>query len=60
MTAAETVLDGGAAALAAATPEALRAADAYSLLETSASGGWRLAVELERALASEDPCSASR
>jgi hypothetical protein len=52
VTAAETVLNGGAATLlAAADAGSLRAADAYSLLETSASGGWRLAVELERALA---------
>jgi hypothetical protein len=52
VTAAETVLNGGAATLlAAADAHSLRAADAYSLLETSASGGWRLAVELERALA---------
>ena len=52
VSAAETVLNGGAATLLAASdPTALRAADAYSLLETSASGGWKLAVELERALA---------
>jgi hypothetical protein len=52
VTAAETVLNGGAATLlAAADARSLRAADAYSLLETSTSGGWRLAVELERALA---------
>jgi hypothetical protein len=52
VTAAETVLNGGAAALlAAADARSLRAADAYSLLQTSASGGWKLAVELERALA---------
>ena len=52
VTAAETVLHGGAATLlAAADARSLRAADAYSLLETSASGGWKLAVELERALA---------
>jgi Lactate racemase N-terminal domain len=51
VTAAETVLNGGAATLlAAADARSLRAADAYSLLETSASGGWKLAVELERAL----------
>ena len=56
VTAAETVLHGGAAALlAASNPEAIRAADAYSLLETSASGGWRLAVELEAALAAQVP-----
>ncbi|MEP6910242.1 MAG: lactate racemase domain-containing protein [Actinomycetota bacterium] len=56
VTAAETVLNGGAATLlAASNPETLRAADAYSLLETSASGGWKLAVELERALAARVP-----
>ncbi|HZU20376.1 MAG TPA: lactate racemase domain-containing protein [Gaiellaceae bacterium] len=52
VTAAETVVHGGPAALlAAASPEALRAGGAVSLLETSASQGWRLAVELERRLA---------
>ena len=52
VTAAETVLNGGAATLlAAADAQSLRAADAYSLLETSASRGWKLAVELERGLA---------
>ena len=52
VTAAETVLNGGAAALlAAADPQALRTANAYSLLETSGSAGWRLALGLERALA---------
>ena len=52
VTAAETVLNGGAAALlAAADPQALRTASAYSLLETSGSAGWRLALGLERALA---------
>ncbi len=56
VTAAETVLHGGPAALlAAAGPEALRAADAYSLLETAASRGWRAAVELEQALARRIP-----
>jgi Lactate racemase N-terminal domain len=51
VTAAETVLHGGPAALvAAAGREVLRAAGAYSLLETSASHGWRLGLELERAL----------
>ena len=50
VTAAETVLHGGPAALLAASGrEALRAAGALSLLETSASQGWRLAVEIERA-----------
>lgn len=56
VSAAETVLNGGAATLLAASgPGTLRAADAYSLLETSASGGWKLAIELERALASRVP-----
>ena len=51
VTAAETVLHGGPAALVgAAGREVLRAAGAYSLLETSASQGWRLGLELERAL----------
>ncbi len=44
VTAAETVLHGGPAALLAACGrEALRAAGALSLLETSASQGWELA-----------------
>jgi Lactate racemase N-terminal domain len=52
VTAAETVLNGGSAALlAAADPRTLRASNTDSLLETSGSGGWRLALELERALA---------
>lgn len=56
VSAAETVLNGGPATLlAAGGPEALRAADAYSLLETSGSGGWKLALELERALAGRVP-----
>ena len=56
VTAAETTLHGGPAALlGAAGPEALRAASASSLLETSASAGWRLAVALERALARRVP-----
>jgi hypothetical protein len=51
VTAAETVLHGGPAALvAAAGRDVLRAAGAYSLLETSASQGWRLGLEIERAL----------
>jgi hypothetical protein len=51
VTAAETVLHGGPAALVGvAGREALRAAGTYSLLETSASQGWRLGLELERAL----------
>src|SRR4029077_18382678 len=56
VTAAETVLHGGPAALVGASgPEALRAAGAYSLLETSASQGWRIGVALERALAAHAP-----
>jgi hypothetical protein len=56
VTAAETVLHGGPAALlGAAGPEALRAAGADSLLEARASAGWRLAVALERALAARVP-----
>lgn len=51
VTAAETVLHGGPAALVGTSgTEVLRAAGAYSLLETSASQGWRLGLELERAL----------
>jgi lactate racemase len=56
VTAAETVLHGGPAALlGAATGDALRAATALSLLEPSSSPGWRLAVELERILATRVP-----
>jgi hypothetical protein len=56
VTAAETVLHGGPAALLAATGrESLRAAGALSLLETSASQGWRLAVATERLLAERVP-----
>jgi hypothetical protein len=56
VTAAETVLHGGPAALVgAAGKEVLRAAGAYSLLETSASQGWRLGLELEHALARRVP-----
>ncbi|MGH3103114.1 MAG: lactate racemase domain-containing protein [Gaiellaceae bacterium] len=56
VSAAETVLHGGPAALlGAAGPEALRASGAYSLLETSASLGWTIAVGLERALGSRVP-----
>jgi hypothetical protein len=52
VTAAETVLHGGPAALLAASGrESLRAAGALSLLETSTSQGWQLAVEIERRLA---------
>jgi hypothetical protein len=56
VTAAETVLHGGPAALlAAAGREQLRAAGALSLLETSASQGWRLALGIERLLAERLP-----
>jgi hypothetical protein len=56
VSAAETVLNGGPATLLAATGrESLRAAGALSLLETSASQGWRLAVELERLLLERVP-----
>ncbi len=56
VTAAETVLHGGPASLLAASgSEALRAAGALSLLETSTSQGWRLAVELERRLLERVP-----
>ncbi len=56
VTAAETVLHGGPAAfVGAAGTEVLRAAGADSLLETSASQGWRLGLELERALARRVP-----
>ncbi len=51
VTAAETVLHGGPGALLSASgPASLRAAGAYSLLETGASQGWRLALGVERAL----------
>ena len=56
VTAAETVLHGGPAALLGATgPESLRAAGGLSLLETSGSQGWRLALELERLLLERVP-----
>jgi hypothetical protein len=56
VTAAETVLHGGPAALlGAAAPDALRAAGADSLVETHGSSGWDLAVAIERALASRVP-----
>jgi hypothetical protein len=52
VTAAQTFLHGGPAALVgAAGVEALRSANADSLLETRGSPGWRLALELERLLA---------
>ena len=56
VTAAETVLHGGPAAFVGASgAETLRASGADSLLETSGSRGWRLARELERALARRVP-----
>jgi hypothetical protein len=56
VTAAETVLHGGPAALlAAGGSEALRAANAESLLETGGSSGWQLALAMERALAARVP-----
>jgi hypothetical protein len=56
VTTAETILHGGPAALlAACDSEAIRCAGAYSLLETAASQGWRLAVDLERELARRVP-----
>jgi Lactate racemase N-terminal domain len=52
VSAAESVLHGGPALLlAAGGATALRAAGAYSLLETGSSQGWRLGVDLERRLA---------
>ena len=56
VTAAETVLHGGAGALVGACgTEALRASTAYSLLETAAARGWQLGLTLERALAARMP-----
>jgi lactate racemase-like protein len=56
VSAAESVLHGGPATLlAAAGADALRAAGAYSLLETTASQGWHLALALERRLAARVP-----
>src|SRR5207248_8251423 len=56
VTAAETVLHGGPAALlAAGGREALRTANAESLLQTGGSSGWDLAVAMERALAGRVP-----
>jgi hypothetical protein len=56
VTAAETVLHGGPAALVAAGgTEALRAANAESLLQTGGSSGWELAVALEREIAARVP-----
>ena len=56
VSAAETVVHGGPAALLGACgPETLRAASAYSLLETAASQGWQLGLGLERSLAARVP-----
>ena len=56
VTAAESVLHGGPAALLAASGgDALRAAGADSLLETAASQGWHLALAFERTLARRVP-----
>lgn len=56
VTAAETVLHGGPAALLGACDAAtIRAAGAVSLLETSSSTGWRAALALERTLAARAP-----
>jgi hypothetical protein len=53
---AETVLSGGPSLLlGCGGAEALRAATAYSLLETGASQGWRLAMQLERRLTDRLP-----
>ena len=52
VTAAETVLHGGPAALlAAGGAEGFRAAGAWSLLQAAASQGWHIATAFERALA---------
>lgn len=60
VSAAETLLHGGPATLLAASgPETIRAAQAASLVESSASAGWRLAVELERALVRRVPVIAA-
>lgn len=56
VTAAETVVHGGAGALIGACgAETVRAASAYSLLETAASRGWQLGLALERTLAARVP-----
>jgi lactate racemase-like protein len=56
VTAAETVLHGGPAALLAATAaETQRAAVAESLLETHLAPGWELALALERAVGTHVP-----
>lgn len=56
VTAAETVLHGGPAALVAATDAAtIRRASADSLLEASGSDGWTLGLALEHALSARAP-----
>jgi lactate racemase len=56
----ETLLHGGPAALLSASGgETIRAAGSDSLLETSASQGWRLGVALERELARRVPVIAA-
>jgi hypothetical protein len=56
VSAAESVLHGGPSCLlAAAGAELIRRAGAQSLLRTSGSRGWDLAVELERRLAARVP-----
>jgi hypothetical protein len=56
VSAAETTLHGGPGVLVgAADRETARAAGAASLLETSASAGWRLGLALERGLARRVP-----
>jgi len=56
VTAAETVLHGGPSALLRASArDVLRGSGATSLLETSSSQGWTLAVELERLLSARTP-----
>jgi hypothetical protein len=56
VTAAETVLHGGPAALlGAGGPEALRAANAESLVRPARSSGWQLALAMERELAARVP-----
>jgi hypothetical protein len=56
VTAAETVLNGGPAALlAASAAQTIRAASAESLLETHLAPGWELALALERAVGARVP-----
>lgn len=56
VSAAETVLHGGPGVLvSSADAHTIRAAGAYSLLETTASQGWQLGLALERALQRRTP-----